>query len=64
MKRYVFELIVEEGSDEFWESIAGKSGCDEVREAIQVALDAEGWQEGYGTTLRLKSFTDSARDAQ
>ena len=30
MKRYTFELIVNEQSDEFWEEITqdGKSGCD------------------------------------
>ena len=59
MKRYVFELVVEEGSDEFWEGIKGKSGCDEVTEAISVCLANEGWQENYGTTLRLVSFSDN-----
>ena len=39
MKRYKFELIVEEGLDEFWESLEGKTGCDEVRDWIKVLLE-------------------------
>ena len=58
MKRYIFELIIEEGSDEFWESISGKSGCDEVTEAIEICLANEGWGKEYGK-LTLRSFTDN-----
>ena len=32
MKTYTFEIVIEEGSDEWWEEITAenKSGCDEV----------------------------------
>lgn len=59
MKRYVFELVIEEGSDDFWESIPdNKSGCDEVTEAITITLENEGWVVGRNTILRLKSYTN------
>lgn len=59
MKRYVFELVITEGSDEFWESIANKSGCDEVTEAITSTLDVGGWFVGDGTELTLKAYTNT-----
>jgi len=43
MKTYKFEIIIEEGSDEFWESIQNRTGCDEVLEAITICFDNEGW---------------------
>ncbi len=41
MKRYKFELIVEEGCDEFWESLEGKTGCDEVHEFIKTLIECQ-----------------------
>lgn len=38
MKRYEFKLVIHEGSDEFWESIEEKTGCDEVTEWIKDLL--------------------------
>ena len=37
MKRYTIEIVIEEGSDEFWEDICadGKTGCDELLKAIR-----------------------------
>lgn len=58
MKRYQFTLIIEEGCDEFWESIKNKTGCDEVTEAIKVCLCNEGWCEDYGTILTLDKYTN------
>ena len=41
-KRYTFTLVIEEGSDEFWESLKGKTGCDEVHEEIKSMLEGSG----------------------
>lgn len=55
MKRYKFEVIIHEGSDEFWESLEGKTGCDEVLEAVQVCFDGEGWEP----EVKLVEYTDN-----
>lgn len=54
MKKYVFEVIVNEQSDEFFESFAqeGKSGCDEVLEAIKDEL------QNYDIEIRLTGYSD------
>ncbi len=38
MKKYTIEIVIEEGCDEFWESLADKTGCDEVLEYIRTSL--------------------------
>ena len=40
MKTYTFELIIKEGSDEFWDEITsnGKIGCEEILEEIKDKL--------------------------
>lgn len=60
MKRYEFKLIIEEGSDEFWESLRGKTGCDEVTEAIKESLENHGWviNDGDGNELFLVKYTN------
>ena len=42
MKRYKFELVVNEGCDEFWESLEGKTGCDEVHSWIKGLIESGG----------------------
>ena len=44
MKKYIFKLIVHEGSDEFWESLieGNKTGCEEVYKEIKELLEATG----------------------
>ncbi len=57
MKRYVLELVIEEGSDEFWESLEGKSGCDDIVEWIRGVLETEVSE----FELTLKEYTDDKK---
>ena len=61
MKTYTFELTVNEGNDEFWESIKG-TGCDEVREEVKGLIESGGYYycdgEYKNCELVLKSFED------
>lgn len=60
MKRYTFEIVVEEGNDEFWESLEGKSGCDEVKAMIVSQLFEIGLSEEYeNTKITLKKFENT-----
>ena len=52
MKRYKFEVIIEEGSDEFWEGIRDKTGCDEVLMCMHDDL------ETWGAKITLVEYTD------
>lgn len=54
MKRLTFEIIIEEGCDEFWEDVAkrGVTGCDDVLEILQ--RDLFHWSE----KIRLVKYED------
>ena len=52
MKRYKFELVIEEGHDEFWESIANKTGCDEMLEVVNELL------ADWDAKVKLVEYTD------
>jgi len=58
MKQYKFEITINEGNDEFWGSIANKSGCDEVKEMINDALSNVGLYDGDNCQIVLKQFED------
>jgi hypothetical protein len=55
MKTYKIEIVIKEGSDEFWEEITedGKTGVDEV--IHQLKSDLYAWT---GVEIKLVSFTD------
>jgi len=45
-RKYTITVTVVEGSDEWWEEITrdGRSGCDDVVEAVEIALQQVGMQ--------------------
>jgi hypothetical protein len=55
MKKYKFEVVIHEGSDEFWERIADKTGCDDVLECIKDELYS--WRP----EITLVEYTDVSR---
>lgn len=38
MRRYVLNVVIEEGQDEFWESLKG-SGCDEITRTVTDSIE-------------------------
>ena len=57
MKRYVFQIIIEEGNDEFWEGLEsdGTTGCEDLREMITECLDGTGLGD---SEVRLIEYTN------
>lgn len=60
MKTYTFELIVKEGSDEFWEEIKG-SGCDDVFDLVSRGLQGTGLYTGDNCFLKLTQYNDEVQ---
>lgn len=61
MKKYTFQVVIEEGSDEFWDEINNKgiTGCDQVLELVEDALDANGLFNGKNdSNIKLVAFSD------
>jgi hypothetical protein len=56
MKEYKFELIIKEGCDEFWESLEGKSGCDELTTLISQIMEDGGFWPDTHFTLSLTQY--------
>lgn len=56
MKRYVFEVVIHEGNDEFWEDIIsrGVTGCDEVADIVANCFN----EEGFEPDIKLVKFED------
>ncbi len=57
MKVYTLEVVIQEGSDEFWESLEGRTGCDEVQQAVRDVLFDAGFQ-GEDCTVTLKQYQE------
>ena len=58
MKTYTLQITINEGNDEFWEALAGRSGIVELVEEIQTALAEHGWREP-DTLVRLIGFKEA-----
>ncbi len=57
MKRYVIEIVINEGSDEFFDELARNSntGCDDI---VKVVEDALG-QYGLDENVKLVKYTNT-----
>lgn len=60
MKRYTFEVVVEEGNDEFWEELkdSNSTGCDQMTAAILDSIDTGNATMGMAATVKLTRFED------
>lgn len=59
MKKYKFEVIINEGGDEFWESINNKSGCDEVTDLLEECLKDKGFIINDDCFISLISYENN-----
>lgn len=61
-KTYTIEVIIQEGNDEFWESLGKKTGADEVvAEIISAMIDKGFVGPGCeGGSVRLVKFEERA----
>ncbi len=57
-KTYTVELTIQEGDDEFWEALQGRSGCDEVVEEVRRILTDTGFSYPV-CRVRLTGFSES-----
>jgi hypothetical protein len=57
MRTYTLEVVIREGSDEWWENIEG-TGCDEVRKTVMDTLE----ECGFITEVKLKKFKDDKEE--
>lgn len=60
MKTYTFKLVITEGCDEFWENLEG-TGCNEVTDAIKMALEDQGWLNDENSQLTLQEYKDDGK---
>ena len=62
MKRYVLQVSITEGNDEFWENLVNKSGCDEIEACVRQALSDAGWHDPEQCQVRLTCFADDGEE--
>jgi hypothetical protein len=58
LKTYTISVTIQEGQDEFWEDLDGKSGCDEVVEEVRRCLAERGFAPDTGCSVRLERFEE------
>lgn len=60
MKKYIFEIVITEGNDEYWEGLAqtGNPGCEDILENLREALRNDGFSDQYDTEIRMVEFSD------
>ena len=57
MKQYTLKVIINEGRDEFWETIpSDNSGCDDVLTAIRGCLSDHGFMHGENCSVTMSEF--------
>jgi hypothetical protein len=56
MRKYTFEIVLNEGNDEFWEELEG-TGCDQVKELVVDIFAQFGFTEEE-CEVTLKTFED------
>jgi hypothetical protein len=76
MKKYIFELVIFEGNDEFWEGYnpvyegkrktpRGYATDKEVDELVQYTFEQQGWaMRNDNYTLKLKKVIANAKESQ
>lgn len=58
LKTYTVSVTIQEGSDEFWETLNNKSGCDEIVQIVKDALEDRGFAPDDGCYVRLERFEE------
>ena len=58
-KTYTISVTIQEGDDEFWKGLQGKSGCDEIVEEVRQCLTEHGFTPALGCHVRLEKFEET-----
>ena len=57
-KTYTISVTIQEGNDEFWEGLRGRSGADEVVQEVRDAIAERGFTDRC--FVRLEKFEERA----